>query len=126
MAINKFYLPLYIIFSLPLISSFYYSYDKNIIWLLNSLLCLSLISIVVLVLTAKFSKKWIAFGTALLFLLPIYIFEIIQLVPFYLQGEGFNDRFFFHFTFNSIQEAWTVYPFLTITIILIILIFIAK
>jgi len=117
-------LPLYIIFALPLTISFYYSYDKDIIWLLSSLLFLLLIPLATFSLTARLKSKWIAFSAALLLLVPVYLFEMTQLVAFYLQGEGFTESFFFHFTFNTVQETWSVYPLLTIGMMLILLIFI--
>lgn len=118
------YILLYAIFSSPLIISFYYSYEKNIFWLLGTLVFLFITSSAILSLSAKIQKRWGAFFLASLPLLLIFLFEIIQLASFYLQGQGFNDRFFFHFTLNTIQEAWAVYPFLTFGIIFILLSFI--
>ncbi len=117
------YLFLYAIFSFPLIISFYYSYDQNIPWLLGSLTFLFLTSSSILSLSAQFKKKWGAFLFALLPLLLLFLFEIIQLTSFYFQGEGFNERFFFHFSLNTIQEAGTGYPWLIFSIIFMLLFF---
>ena len=117
------YLFLYAIFSFPLIMSFYFSYAQNIPWLLGSFTFLFLTSSSLLSLSAQFKKKWAAFLFALLPLLLIFLFEIIQLISFYFQGEGFNERFFFHFSLNTIQEAGTGYPWLIFSIIFMLLFF---
>jgi phosphoglycerol transferase MdoB-like AlkP superfamily enzyme len=108
--------------SFPLFASFYYSYDKNILWLLGALTFLFMTSFAILSISARFKKRWNAL--ALLPLLLIFLFEIIQLTSFYFQGEGFNDRFFFHFTLNSIQEAGAGYPLLIFGTIFMLLSFI--
>jgi phosphoglycerol transferase len=108
--------------SFPLFVSFYYSYDKNILWLLGSLTFLFITSFAILSISARFKKRWRAF--ALLPLLLIFLFEIIQLTSFYFQGEGFNERFFFHFRLNSIQEAGAGYPLLIFGTIFMLLSFI--
>ena len=117
------YLFLYAIFSFPLIMSFYYSYDQNIPWLFSSFTFLFFTSSSFLFLSAQFKKKWAAFMFALLPLLLIFLFEIIQLISFYFQGEGFNERFFFHFSLNTIQEAGTGYPWLIFSLIFMLLFF---
>ena len=118
------YLFFFALLSFPLFASFYYSYDKNILWLLGALTFLFITSFAILSISARFKKRGNAFFLALLPLLLIFLFEIIQLTSFYFQGEGFNDRFFFHFTLNSIQEAGAGYSLFIFSTIFMLLSFI--
>ena len=56
--------------------------------------------------------------------MTIYVFEIFQCVSFYLQGYGFNTRFFHHFSFSNIKLSWSAYPEIPLCIILFLMLLI--
>jgi hypothetical protein len=110
------YLFLYVILSFPVVISFYFSDGGNVLWLISSLLFLFMVSFSILSLSAQIRKKYLAYIFSLVPLSLIFIVELIQLISFYLQGKGFNDRFFFHLNWNTLQETWAAYPSLTFMI----------
>ena len=55
-------------------------------------------------------KKVVQLFFSVLLLFTIYLFEILQCISCYLQGDGFNSRFFLHFSFNTLKLAWSAYP----------------
>ncbi len=103
------YLFLYSILSIPVVLSYYYSFSKNQGWLASSLLFTFLVSFSVLSASARVRARTRRFLLAWLPLFLIFFFEILQFLSFYFQGTGFNDRFFFHFSINSLSEAWRAY-----------------
>ncbi len=113
------YLFLYLILSIPVALSYYYSFSKGQWWLASSLLFTLLASFSALSAGARVRTTTRRFLLAALPLFLILLFEILQFLSFYFQGTGFNDRFFFHFSINSLSEAWRAYyPLVLIVVVL--------
>ncbi|MFK5986537.1 MAG: sulfatase-like hydrolase/transferase [Pseudomonadota bacterium] len=72
----------------------------------------------IFILQAKLSSPFFRYFFLFGFFFLIYSIEITEAVSFYLQGDGFNERFFFHFNLQLIKNSWSVYPSVTIIIIL--------
>ena len=51
-------------------------------------------------------------------LLAISCFEIAHAISYYLQGEGFNARFFTTFSFQNILLAWDAFPLISLSAII--------
>ncbi len=111
------------LFSLPLLLSFYYSYDNSLTWLGNGLLALLLMATAIFGLAYRLKNTLWRFFSALLPLLLIFLLELTQLVSFFLQGEGFNNRFFFHFNPQLFFNSLTLYPWLSIAIAALLSVF---
>jgi Sulfatase len=101
----------------PVLISFYYSNEKDFLWLFLSLFALIIVIYMTVSVVKKIANNIVRkiIGTFVIFLLAI--FELSRLVSFYFQGESFNERFFFHFNFNSIAEAGSAYlPSIIVTV----------
>jgi len=119
------YLTFCIIFFLPTVLSYLFSYDKDLTWLIASSVFLFSVSCAVFSLISYFSnKRLIQLVFSAPFLLAIYLFEILQSISYYLQGYGFNARFFHHFSVNTIKLAWSGHPEIPLFIISFLGIFI--
>ncbi|MDM8547535.1 sulfatase-like hydrolase/transferase [Candidatus Venteria ishoeyi] len=81
-------------------------------------------SFAIFTLSSKHQQKNIAFLLALSLLLPIFVFELMRFVSFYFQGEGFNARFFFHLSWNSLLEAGAAYLLLITAVIFLLSLFV--
>jgi len=104
---------------LPILAGYYYSYNQSLFSLFSSILFIVLFSSATLITTTRLNQ-WLAFILNLLVFLSILVFEIMLSVSYYLQGEGFNERFFFHFTWGTIQSTWSNYPALFWLVILLL------
>jgi len=109
---------------LPVLCRYYYAYQEYNVQLISSIVFLISFSLIIFILQAKLLIKIVRYSFLFLCFFLVYIFELTETVSFYLQGDGFNNRFFFHFNLDLIINAWSVYPLLTIFIV-VILIFVA-
>lgn len=108
---------------LPVAASFYYSAERDMLWL-----CLSVAALVILlyVLMRIVDRVSSVSGRRVLgftLMSPLVLFELSRLASFYFQGESFNARFFFHFNWNSITEAGAAYlpVFIAVTVYLMLI-----
>jgi len=108
-----------IIIALPVISRYFLANEPSISQLFSSCLFLINFSILAFFIQAKISL--ILFRYLFLFIVfyVLITIEITESVSFYLQGEGFNERLLFHINFDLIANAWSVYPLVTVLIIII-------
>jgi len=97
----------------PLLTSFAFSRNPSPSWLVQSGLFLGLALALTCVLSDRASTRPRRFALRTVVLTPLLLLESLRLVSFYLQGVGFNERFFFHLNLNTLVECWTVYPRLT-------------
>ncbi len=76
--------------------------------------------------SAFFSRKIINISISLLLSLPILIILGLEFLSFFIQGQSFNDAFFFHTRFDVIETGvnvyWSIISVLTGSLFLLILI----
>jgi hypothetical protein len=60
----------------------------------------------------RFHRAWMRFITAFLPAVFLFFFKFLELISYYLQGESFNDRFFYHFSLNSLAVGTRAYGWL--------------
>ena len=105
------YSTFYIIFCLPTLFSYFFSFDGSLIPLISSCVFLFATSSSIFILsTSIFKKKTLQLFFSVSFIFSIYLIELLQCISFYLQGESFNGRFFNHFSVSTIKLAWSAYP----------------
>ncbi len=99
------------IFLLPIFFVFYLSHFQ---WALffSSLFFIISFSLATHIICAR-AKIQFRIVLNLFFSYLLIFTELMRLASYYIQGESFNDRFFFHFTLNTIQNAWLTFPLLT-------------
>jgi len=100
---------LYLLLCLPILASQYYSPTTNVAWVLLALGGMLFFLLTSFTLLAKIKSLFLRKSIGLALILSLATFQLTRLVSFYLQGESFNERFFFHFTLNSLTEAGTAY-----------------
>jgi arylsulfatase A-like enzyme len=62
-----------------------------------------------------FRRPWMRFLAAFLPAVFIFFFEFLQLISYSLQGESFNERFFFHMQLSSLIVGARAYSWMAIT-----------
>ena len=112
----------YIIYCLPTVFSYFFAHNKDLIFFLSSLLFLFAVSLFVfLVSNLIFKKRIFQLILNQTLLLTICFFEIVHAISFYLQGDGFNTRFFHNFSFWNILLTWNVYPEISLFVVLFLI-----
>ncbi|EFK05541.1 arylsulfatase [delta proteobacterium NaphS2] len=109
----------YGIFCLPTVLSYVFADRKDFVFFSSSLLFLFSSSFFVFMVGSTIFRKrafQLLFNQTLL--LAVCSFEIAQSVSCYLQGDGFNTRFFQNFSFENILLTWNAYPEISFLIIL--------
>lgn len=98
-----------LLLTIPVAVSFYYSAERDIFWLCLSIAALALILHVLINSIGRIANKFARriLGFSLIF--PLAFFELSRAASFYFQGESLNERFFFHFNWNSITAAGSAY-----------------
>jgi hypothetical protein len=109
----------YIIFCLPTVFSYILADNKDFLSFSSSLLFLFSSSFFVFLVSTLILRKRI-FQLILnqTLLLIICFFEIVHAISFYLQGDGFNTRFFQNFSFENTLLTWRAYPEISFFVIL--------
>ena len=105
----------------PLSISYYYAYDQDIFKLIGYSTSLLMLILSVLCLASRFKNQMLRFFVVFFLSMFLIIIELMNLVSFYLQGEGFNERFFFHFNIDTLKNAGTAYPGLLIVVVMFFL-----
>lgn len=99
-----------LVLALPLLATSLYSMDSATMWLALSLLALGLAITAIHSFLSLVSIRYLRQLVALALCEVLAVFQLSRLLSFYFQGESFNERFFFHFNLNTVQEAGSAYP----------------
>ncbi len=111
---------LVMLLALPLSGAFYFSNEKRWLWLMTSASALLMLVAMVLLLLGRIGSATVRKSLAVLVFNAIVLFQLLRLVSFYLQGESFNERFFFHFSLSTLTEAGPAYlPLLLLSLVLL-------
>jgi len=107
------------VFCLPTVLSYIFADTKDIIYFSSSLLFLFSASFFVFMVSKLIFRKR-AFQLLLnqTLLLAVCFFEIAQSVSCYLQGDGFNTRFFQNFSFENLLLTRNAYPEISVLVVL--------
>jgi hypothetical protein len=70
----------------------------------------------------RFHRAWIRFIAAFLPAVFLFFFKFLELISYYLQGESFNDRFFYHLSLTSLEVGARAYGWMLLTPVAITLI----
>ena len=98
------------LFALPVFLIFYLG-SFSLVTLFGALFFVITFSYASHVLTSRLNL-WLRILLNTLFSYIILTFEILRFISYYIQSESFNDRFFFHFTLNTVQNTWHTFPML--------------
>ncbi len=98
-----------LLLAIPVAVSFYYSTERDIFWLCLSIAALVIILHVLISHVERIANKFVRRILGFFLILPLAFFELSRAASFYFQGESFNERFFFHFNWNSIAAAGSAY-----------------
>src|SRR5690606_33055330 len=82
-------------------------------WLLGALAALALGIVFVVLGAGLWPRRWQRQAWTLAGALALALFQGARLVSYYFQGEGFNERFFFHLSADSLQAAGAYWPLAT-------------
>ncbi|MGB5830852.1 MAG: sulfatase-like hydrolase/transferase [Thiohalocapsa sp.] len=98
-----------LLLSVPLLGAHYYAQPRSLTWLMLALLGLGLSLAFIYVLVSSPRRDVWSMGLGVLALQVLAMLQLTRFVSFYFQGESFNQRFFFHFNFNTLTEAGAAY-----------------
>lgn len=109
-AYQLFRIILTVLLSVPtaLIYYFDFSLDHNLLTLASTLLFIAVISYTLTSLLRRLRHSFIRNLSAFSLFTVFALYLFMVLISYYLQGGYLNQRFFFHFRFSSITEAWGI------------------
>ncbi len=110
------------LFWLPTLASGFLNSHSDIFWYAENILVITITLFTLLLITARLKKYWLTTSRIVL-LLPLLVIEIMRAISYYLQGQSFNDRFFFHLSLKTIETSWSNYPILPWLILILLFLF---
>lgn len=108
----------WVVLLLPLLFSWYFNQSYSLFWFLRAATGTLLLALLCFHLGQLCKNPWFR-GIVILILFSALAFYLCsRVVSFYLQGESFNDRFFFHANPGTLIEAAGTYPKLLVVSLL--------
>jgi len=82
--------------------------------ILLELIFTGIVSYWLLINSRRFHHPLLRFFSAFIPACLLFVFEFLELISYYLQGESFNERFFFHVSLDTLKTGARAYKWLAI------------